>query len=159
MTSRGAQVLLLLGLAVVWGLGGNALRSDPLPFRGEIGPPPAPEAGSDLPSITPYAARSAWDAGAFFVDVRDGAAYAHGHVAGAVSLPAGEFDARYFDVVAGLDSEIPLVVYGAGPDSFEVRRVAQELRDRGHLGVDLVVCGVDSLYAGGLDAGFAEGMP
>ncbi len=159
MTSRGAQVLLLLALAGAWGFGVNALRSDPLPLRGAIGPPPVAEAGADLPSITAIAARAAWDAGAFFVDVRDPEAYLAGHVAGALSVPADDFDAYYFDHVAALASEIPLVVYGAGPDSFRVRHVAQELTDRGHLGVDLVVCGVDSLYAAGLDAGSGEAMP
>lgn len=159
MTSRGAQVLLLLGLAVAWGLGANALRSDPLPLRGPIGPPPPVEAGAGLPSITAGAARAAWEAGAFFVDVREPEAYLEGHVAGALPLPADAFDAHYFDHVATLDSGIPLVVYGAGPDSFRVRHVAQELRDRGHAGVDLVVCGADSLYAAGLGAGSGEAMP
>lgn len=159
MTSRGAQVLLLLVAAAAWGLGANALRPEPLPLRGRLEPLPPLEAGATLPSIHPLSARAAWENGAFFVDVRDPAEYMAGHVSGALSLPADDFDAHYFDVVAGLDSDIPLVVYGAGPDSFRVRRVAQELTDRGHAGVDVVIAGLDSLYAAGLDAGFGEDMP
>ena len=160
MSSRVAQVLLLLALAAAWGFGANALRPDPLPLRGAVEPPPPPEAGADLPAAPAEAALSAWESGAFFVDVRDPAAFTDRHVSGALSIPAADFDAHYFDVVASLGPEVPLLVYGAGADSFDVRHVAQELKDRGHTLVDLVVCGAESLYVLGLAPAVGEeGMP
>ena len=160
MSGRVAQVLLLLALAVAWGFGANALRPDPMPLRGAVEPPPPPESGSDLPAAPAEAALTAWESGAFFVDVRDSIAFTERHVSGALFVPAADFDGHYFDVVASLGPEVPLLVYGAGADSFEVRHVAQELKDRGHTIVDLVVCGADSLYALGLAPAMGEeGLP
>lgn len=156
MKTAGAQALLLVLLAVAWGFGANARRNEPVPLSGPMGPPPLPEAGAGLVAIPAEAALAAWESGTFFVDVRDSADYSAGHVSGAVLLPAGEFDARYFDLVATLGADVPLLVYGAGPDSFAVRHVAQELLDRGHRSVDLAVCGVDALHAAGLGSSFAE---
>lgn len=152
MSSRGAQAFLLLALAAAWGLGVNTLRHKPLPLRGELSPPAPAETGAGLAAIAPEAALFAFESGAFFVDVRDGASFEQHRVVGALSVFADDFQTRYFDAVAGLGTEAPIVVYGAGPDSFAVRRVAQELRDLGHKDVQLVVCGVDTLLARGIDA-------
>lgn len=152
MSSRGAQAFLLLALAAAWGLGVNALRDKPLPLRGALSPPPPAETGAGLPAIAPEAALFAFESGAFFVDVRDAASYEQRRVVGALSVSADDFQTRYFDVVAGLGTQATLVVYGAGPDSFAVRRVAQELHDLGHTDVQLVVCGLDTLLSRGLDA-------
>jgi rhodanese-related sulfurtransferase len=160
VSSRGAQAVLLVALAAAWGLGMNLVRREPLPLRGALTPPPPPETGAGLPAIAADAALFAFESGAFFVDTRDRAVYEQRRVAGAVSVPADDFQARYFDVVAGLGADAALVVYGAGADSFAVRRVAQELRDLGHTDVQLVVCGLDSLLARGLDASQGpEGTP
>jgi hypothetical protein len=51
-----------------------------------------------------------------------------------------------------LGPDVPVVLYGAGPDSFAVRRAAQYLLDSGNTDVSLVVCGVDGLVGAGVDA-------
>lgn len=160
MSSRGAQAFLLVALAAAWGLGVNAFREKPLPLRGALAPPPPAETGTGLAAIAPEAALFAFESGAFFVDVRDHASYEQQRVVGALSIPADEFQARYFDALAGMGTSAALVVYGAGPDSFAVRRVAQELTDLGHADVQLVVCGLDGLLASGVDAAHgSEAMP
>jgi rhodanese-related sulfurtransferase len=135
----------------------NVARHRPLPLRGALEAPPPQEAGAGLPAIAPEAAQFAFESGAFFIDTRDRAAYEERRVAGALSVPADDFQARYFDVVAGLGSDAPLVVYGAGADSFAVRHVAQQLRDLGHSDVQLVVCGLAALLARGVDAAAGPG--
>jgi len=65
-------------------------------------------------------------------------------------MQAQEFPQSYYDIVPPLDSAIPLVVYGAGPDSFAVRRVTAELMDIGHAQVAPAVCGIEGLLAVGL---------
>ncbi len=155
MSSRAAQALLLVAAAAAWGFGANALRSTPLPLAGELGPPPTREAGADLAATTPEGAIATWEAGGFFVDVRDRSEFDARRIDGALSLPAAQLHSRYADALGSLTLEMPLIVYGAGPDSFEVRHVAAELLQLGHSRVDVVVSGVERLLTAG--APLAEG--
>jgi rhodanese-related sulfurtransferase len=160
VSSRGTQVLVLIAAAAAWGLLANTLRSKPLPFAGELGPPPIPESGSDLPAITAPSALRAAEAGAFLVDVRAPEDFLARRVAGALSLPESELQARYFDALAQLSLDMPLVVYGAGADSFRVRGVGAELMQLGHQNVDVMVSGFEALVAAGATlAEGAEEMP
>jgi len=150
--SRGAgEALILAGAAALVGFGLNAFRAQPLPLRGDLGPPPAPEPGAGLPAQTAAEALEAWESGAFFLDVRSPDAWEERRVAGSFSFEAEHSADRYFEVVSGLGDVIPLFVYGAEPDSFAVRRVAAELLELGH-DVGLAVCGLDALIAAGIDA-------
>ncbi len=144
------QGLAILVVSAAFGLGTNALRPEPLPLRGEIGPPPAPEPGAGLPSLDSAAAHAAWENGSVFVDLRPSEEWAAHHVAGAACMDAAQFPQSYYSIETPLDPAIPLVLYGAGPDSFAVRRVAAELQALGHGDVQLVVMGVDGLAAAGL---------
>ena len=59
-------------------------------------------------------------------------------------------------VIGGiLDPSLPLFLYGAGADSFAVRRTAALLDEFGHADVRFVVNGLEELLAAGIDA--AEG--
>lgn len=128
----------------------NALRSEPIPFRGPIGALPAPETGAGLPALSPDEARAAWENGAVFLDARSPEAWAAQRISGAPILDAATFPQSYYSLDPPLDPAIPLVVYGAGPDSFAVRRVAAELGELGHADVALVVAGLEELLAAGL---------
>jgi hypothetical protein len=145
-----------VGAAVLIGFGLNGIREDPLPLTGSLEPPPAPEPGAGLPSRTPVEALRSWEDGALFLDVRARDMYDARRVAGALSFEAERSEARYFEAIAPLGVEVPLFVYGAGPDSFAVRRVTAELRDLGHQ-VDLAVRGLDELVAAGIPV--EEGPP
>jgi rhodanese-related sulfurtransferase len=146
---------------VIVGLGANAFRGDPLPLSGSLDPPPEPEAGQDLPGTDAAAAVARWNAGAFFLDVRSPEEWEEERVAGAFAFDADRFDDRYFDVVAAFGPEVPLFVYGAGPDSFAVRRVVAKLRELGHSDVAFVTGGLRELAAAGIGtaSGPEEGTP
>jgi hypothetical protein len=160
LSRRGYEALALVGAAVLIGFGLNGLRDDSLPLTGSLGPPPAPEPGAGLPARTREEALRSWEDGVIFLDVRRQDDYDARRVARAISFEADRAESRYYEAVAPLGAEVPLFVYGAGPDSFAVRRVTAELRDLGHL-VDLAVCGLDELVAAGIavDEGPPEGTP
>lgn len=155
---RQASAILIAGAAL--GLCTNAFREPPLPFRGSLDPPPAPELGSDLPAASVEEAARRWEEGAFFLDVRTLPEWEDRRVSGSLSVAADEFDDRYFAVVADLGTEVPLFVYGSGPDSHAVRRVAARLQELGHADVGFVAGGLDALLAAGLGAASGpEGVP
>lgn len=149
--SREALVLLLVGAGL--GLGGNALRPEPLPFTAPEAPPSPSEPGASLDTTGAAEAAEAWRAGAFFLDVRPVGEFEARRVAGALPLPADGLEDAYYGTVVGLGVDVPLVVYGAGADSFTVRRVSQFLIDLGHADVSCVTDGVDALLSVGIDAG------
>lgn len=144
---------MLLALSVVLGFGANLLRSEPLPLSGPLDEPGPPPPGAELPSLAAPDAVAAWENGRFLLDVRDPLDFEASRVAGAFPFPADDFENAYFDIVAGFDAEMPLLVYGAGADSLTVRQAAQYLIDRGHTDVVLAVCGVDGLLEAGADPG------
>lgn len=144
------QALAILAAGAVLGLGANPLREKPLPLRGSLDPPPAPEPGSELVANTPEEALSRWEEGAFFLDARSRDEWEERRISGAFSLPAHEFESRYFELSPELDPSLPLFVYGAGADSFAVRRVVANLIDFGHGDVGFVVEGLEVLVDAGL---------
>lgn len=146
---------------MILGLGGNAVRRDPLPLSGSLDPPPAAEAGQDLPASDAGEAMARWNEGAFFLDIRSREEWEAERVSGAFGFEAERFDDRYFEVVASFGTDVPLFVYGAGPDSFAVRRVVARLRELGHGDVGFVTGGLPELTAAGIGtaSGPEEGMP
>lgn len=69
---------------------------------------PLTEAG--VPRVTVEDAKTAFDNGeAIIVDVRSAEAYAEGHIAGAISIPLGEFETNIENVK--LDKEKWIITY------------------------------------------------
>jgi rhodanese-related sulfurtransferase len=160
--SAGArQAIILVLLAAGLGLGLNAVRVEPLPLSGSLDPPAPPEPGADLPVTGPDVAVGAWEEGAFFLDVRDPAAWEQSRVSGAFSFTESDFDSRYFDVVAVFGTDLPLVLYGDAGDPWPVRRTAARLIDLGHSDIRLVTAGLEALLAAGIAeaSGPGEGGP
>ena len=152
------QALAILVAGAVLALTANALRHRPLPFSGSLDPPPEREPGSDLAATPLEEVARRWQEGEFFLDVRPASDWERLRVSGSLSVPADEFEDRYFDVVAQFGTEVPLFVYGAGPDSHVVRRVVAQLRELGHEEIGFVTGGVDELIAAGVGAA-AAGEP
>ncbi|HMB70979.1 MAG TPA: rhodanese-like domain-containing protein [bacterium] len=130
-------------------------------MSGSLDPPPVPEAGQDLPASGADEAVARWNEGAFFLDIRPRDEWESRRVSGAFPFEAERFDDVYFEVVASFGTEVPLFVYGAGPDSFAVRRVVAKLQDLGHFDVGFVTGGLPELTAAGVGTagGPEEGMP
>ena len=152
MSPGSRQALLLLALSAVVGLGANPFRQEPLSYTASLEPPPEAEPGADLAPTDLSEVLPLWEEGAFFLDVRPLDEFEARRVSGAFSFPPADFDDRYFTVVGPFGDEVPLFVYGAGPDSFEVRRMAAKLIDYGH-SVGFANCGLDCL----LELGISEG--
>lgn len=133
----------------------NAVRKDPLPLSGPLDPPPAPEPGQDLAAASPADAVDRWNEGAFFLDIRPEDEWETERVSGAFPFEADRFEERYFDVISSFGPDVPLFVYGAGPDSFAVRRIVARLIGLGHTDVEFVTGGLPELLAAGI--GRAEG--
>jgi rhodanese-related sulfurtransferase len=81
---------------------------------------------------------------ALFVDARDAGTFAAGHIAGAVSLPVGEFDARLPRFRTTAPAKRLFVVYCNGYDC----------RDSRELGIKLLRAGYRAVYV--FDGGFPE---
>jgi rhodanese-related sulfurtransferase len=146
------QALAILAAGAALGFLGNAFRETPLPLRGSLDAKPSPEPGAGLAGGTAEEALALWEGGAFFLDVRPASEWELRRVSGSFSVPAEEFEERFFADVAGFGADVPLFVYGSGPDSHAVRRVAARLLELGHSRVGFVTGGLDALLAAGLGA-------
>ncbi|MDP6529337.1 MAG: hypothetical protein QF819_10240 [Gemmatimonadota bacterium] len=145
---RESVLIAVIGAAA--GLGGNLLRSEPLPLTGALGPPSVPEAGAGLVASDASEALDRWDAGALFLDVRSAVHFAAGHAVDARSLPAADAQDAYFSVLMDAGLDLPLFVYGAGPDSHAVRSVAAMLGELGHQDVSIWTRGLGALEDAGV---------
>lgn len=108
---------------------------------GETG---APERSLPLP-LGLMQVKSLYDGkGAIFVDARDVAAFAAGHIKGAVSLPVGDFAARLPRFIAQVKTTATLVSYCNGYDCHDSRE----------LGTKLLLAGFRTVYL--FEGGYPE---
>jgi rhodanese-related sulfurtransferase len=127
MKSVVARALLLLFASVGLGLIGNALSPRGLSLR----TPPARAVAADEFIPLPQA-RELWDSGeALFLDARDPADYATGHLANAFNLPGLSFDRHFGDIAPMLTPESPMVIYCDGVDCDLSHKVRDRLRQLG----------------------------
>ncbi len=69
---------------------------------------------------------------AIIVDARSAQSYAFGHVPGAISLPASDFDASYEEKKILLPPSVRIVVYCTSASCDESEHVLDALKARGH---------------------------
>ena len=93
-----------------------------------------------------HAALESGTPGFVLLDSRSGAAWAQGHVPGAVHLPGRELAAR----AAGLDRSVPVVTYCWGPGCNGATRAALALAQRGFRVREMI---------GGFEYWAREGLP
>lgn len=89
--------------------------------------------------------------GVVFVDGRSHAEWQHSHVPGALSLPVGEFDARYAKAKTKLKRAKVLVAYCHGENCRLADHLAQQLVGKGHHNV--------AVFTGGFPAWSNQGLP
>ncbi len=90
----------------------------------------------DLPagmvSLSPAEAEAAFRAGsALFLDARPPEEYAEGHIPGALSLPAGDFEDHFLDLADLVEEAEAIVVYCGGVECSEAMEVAERLLETG----------------------------
>ncbi len=151
---------LLLGLAVLGALIVNSLSPRGISLKGEWDPSRGVITARgkndvvvrDLEIPDVRTAKAIYDGGkAFFVDARSQADYARGHIQGAVSFPAGEFDRHMEKFRAAVPASQPIVTYCSGRECDDSHELARRLFDAGYVNV--------SVFIDGYPAWEAEGFP
>lgn len=121
-----ALAIVLLGVGL--GLVGNLISPRGLPL---VTPPkriPKPEEFISLEK-----AKELWSSGtALFLDAREPADYAAGHIGTALNLPALSFERHFGDVAPLITPASPLVLYCDGQECDQSHRLAESLRRLGY---------------------------
>ncbi len=121
-----SQMLILLGISVILGLGSNAVNPHGIPLIGQYEPidygedgtivPPSAMEG-DPPFVSLKEAYGMYhDPSTIFLDAREPEDYELGHIKGAINLPFDWFDDYWPDVEPLLPKDAPIVVYCSGAE-------------------------------------------
>ena len=138
------QAAAILVFSAVSALGINALRPSPLPLSADWSMKAQVASASigDNPVVPlEEAASLQLNGDALFIDARPEDLYAHGHIAGAKSLPMDEFDARFGEVTAGVPADARIVVYCDGEACGLSKDLAVALAGKGFTHVSVLLNG------------------
>jgi rhodanese-related sulfurtransferase len=140
------QALGIVLLGVGAGLAGNQLSPRGLPLR--TPPKPAHDTGA---FIALDEAKRLWHRGdAFFLDAREPADYAAGHIGNALNLPAQTFAQHFGAVAPMLTRETSLVLYCDGPECELSHRLRESLHQLGYTNTHLLFNGWTAWSQAGL---------
>jgi rhodanese-related sulfurtransferase len=140
------RTVMLTAASAAVGLGFNQVREIGIPLGAET-VAPLEHSSEEIP--VDEAARMPGEI--LFVDARSRAAFAEGHLPGAVSLPYEEFETAYGEVADRLVPGIPLITYCEGGDCTLSHSLAHALRQGGYDDVRVL--------AGGFEAWARAGLP
>ena len=128
------QALILVLLGVGMGLAANQISPRGISL---ITPPEqAPAAGE---FIALDQAKQLWHRGAaVFLDAREPADYAAGHIGNALNLPAQSFAQHFGEVAPILTPDAELVLYCDGKECELSHRLAQSLRQQGYANLHIL---------------------
>ncbi len=141
------ETALLILLSTLLGIGSAGLRRPPVPMR----LPDdffVPESGARL-ILLAHGVGLMEEGGVLFVDVRPEEAFIHGHIPGALSIPAENYPdlaANAADWLYG----VPLVLYGASGNVNEADNLAARLMEDGFGPVSILVEGYEAWVEAGL---------
>jgi rhodanese-related sulfurtransferase len=131
------QSLILICLGVGLGLGVNQLSPRGMPWV----PPPKKETKADE-FIALHKAKELWGNGAaLFVDAREPADYAAGHIGNAFNIPAQSFGQHFSRVAPMLTPDSALVLYCDGKECDLSHRLADNLRQQGYTNLHMLFNG------------------
>ena len=88
--------------------------------------------------------------GALFMDAREPADFAAGHIGNALNLPAQSFAEHFGEVAPLLTPDTVIVVYCDGPECDLSGQLARRLREQGHKQVQVLFNGWTAWRAAGL---------
>ncbi len=134
-TALRASLIVVAGLLLGLLINQVSLRGIPL-----IPPLPAKPGAGEL--ITLEAAHAEWAGGAvLFLDARDPADFAAGHIGNALNLPAQSFVEHLGEIAPLLSSDSEVIVYCDGLECDLSHRLAGDLRERGYTHVHVLANG------------------
>jgi len=130
-----ALTLILLGAGI--GLAANQISPRGLSL---ITPPKAVVAPSEF--IQVEQAKLLWQGGAaLFLDAREPADFAAGHIGNALNLPAQSFGQHFGEVAPMLVADTELVLYCDGKECDLSHRLAKDLRQQGYTNIHILANG------------------
>src|SRR5262245_53207119 len=130
-----AVLIVLIGAGL--GLAGNAISPRGIPL---ITPPKKQAKPEEF--IKLEKAKELWDSGAaIFLDAREPADYAAGHIGNAINLPALAFEKHFAEVSPMLTPESQIVVYCNGTECELSHRLAGSLNQLGYTNVHMLFNG------------------
>jgi rhodanese-related sulfurtransferase len=136
--------IVLFGIAA--GLAGNLISPHGLPLI----PPPKQTPKAEA-FIALDQAKQLWHMGAaFFLDAREPADYAAGHIGNALNLPAQSFALHFGEIAPMLTPESPLVLYCDGQECDLSHRLAELLRQQGYTNLHILSNGWTAWRLAGL---------
>jgi rhodanese-related sulfurtransferase len=136
--------IVLFGLAA--GLAGNQISPRGLPLMAP--PKPTPQAET---FIALDQAKQLWHRGAaLFLDAREPADYAAGHIGNALNLPAQSFAQRFGGLAPMLTRESLLILYCDGAECELSQRLRESLRQLGYTNTHLLFNGWTAWRQAGL---------
>lgn len=136
----------LVVMALLCGFIGNLLSPRGLPLR-----TPAPKPLPTDQLITLAEAESLWSSGAaFFLDARQPADYAAGHIAGAFNLPPLMFEEHFQRVAPYLTPDTRIIIYCDGVECDLSHRLSERLKPLGFPKIQILSNGWTLWHARGL---------
>lgn len=136
--------IVLLGAGL--GLAANQISPRGLPLI----TPPKPILKAEA-FIALAQAKQLWHGGAvFFLDAREPADYAAGHIGNALNLPAQSFTRHFGDIAPMLTRESSLILYCDGPKCELSHRLRDSLRQLGYTNTHLLFNGMTAWRQAGL---------
>ncbi|HTH49665.1 MAG TPA: rhodanese-like domain-containing protein [Candidatus Limnocylindria bacterium] len=128
------QMVIIVAMGVTVALVGNQASSRGLPLL--TAPKPETPADGFLPLDQ---AKALWQGGsALFLDAREPADYAAGHIGNALNLPAQSFEQHFGEVAPMLVPDSRLVLYCDGLECELSHRLRDSLRQLGFTNVNLL---------------------
>lgn len=137
------QIPALLVLAVIVGIGTNALRKDGIPLVGDWSPAARlSETGGERTVISLEQAADRFEKGtALFLDARPPGQYAEGHIRGAINLPWQSVDSYFMEVADRLSQSEMLITYCDGESCELSHELALFLKEMGYGSVHVLING------------------
>jgi rhodanese-related sulfurtransferase len=126
------QMLIMVFVSVVFGLGGNFLAEKPLPlFKALAKPGSVAGAVSFSEADADFVRQLSADPGTVLIDARLPELYGQGHIPGAISLPLSRFDDFIAERMAQLRAAHLLIVYCSDWSCNDSYDLARKLLDKG----------------------------
>lgn len=146
-TLQQAGLIILLGVTL--GLAGNQLSPRGLPLI--AAPKPVPVADE---FIALDQAKKLWQSGAaIFLDAREPADFAAGHIGNALNLPAQSFEQHFPEMAPILAAGLPLIIYCDGTECDLSHRLKKSLQQVGYTNTYLLSNGWTAWRQAGLPTG------
>ncbi len=146
-----AIIAVAVGFGLLWN---NSLLRDAYKGKAPATGTVPPSAGTDAliaPAFLEQVRELFTAKSAIFVDAREASVFAAGHIAGARSLPLGDYAARIAAFKAEVPVEATLVIYCSGYGCHDSKNLAAKLSNVGYRSM--------LLYEGGLPEWKDAGLP